>query len=142
MSEVDDYIAALPPDRAEAITAVREVILANLPDGYVEGMAFGVIGYAVPLETFPDTYNGQPLSYVGLASQKNYMALYLMGVYGDEGRTASFKERYRATGKKLDMDKTCVRFRTLDQLPLDVIAEEIASTPVDEYLAAYRRVKG
>ena len=138
----DEMIAALPPDRREAIAAVRDVIRANLPPGYQEGMLYGMIGYYVPLERFPDTYNGQPLGLAGLASQKNYMSLYLNTVYGDPETERWFRERYAASGKKLDMGKSCVRFRKLDDLPLDLIGETIARTPVDRYVEQYEAVRG
>lgn len=137
--DVEDYIAALPEGRREAITAVRELILANLPEGYREEMAFGMIGYVVPLERYPVTYNKQPLSFAGLASQKNHMSLYLMTVYGEGGD--AFRERWAATGKKLDMGKSCVRFRSVDDLALDVIAEEIASNPVDLHIEHYEATR-
>lgn len=134
-TSVDEYIDALPGDRRPAIDAVRRVILANLPDGYEEGMQYGMIGYYVPLARYPDTYNGQPLGYIALANQKRYMSLYLMGVYGDAA--SDFRERYTATGKKLDMGKSCVRFTKLDQLPLDVIAHEVGRLSVDQFIAQY-----
>ncbi len=136
----EEYLSALPPERAHALDAVRAVILSNLPEGYEETITFGMIGYVVPLERFSDTYNGHPLQYAALASQKNHMSLYLNCVYGNAERAASFKERYLATGRKLDMGKSCVRFRTLDQLPLDVIGDEIAAVPVDRYVSAYEAV--
>ncbi|HEY7463160.1 MAG TPA: DUF1801 domain-containing protein [Candidatus Limnocylindria bacterium] len=141
-STPDEYLAELPPDRREAISAVREVILRNLPLGYEEGMAFGMIGYYVPLERFPDTYNRQPLGLAALASQKNYMALYLNNVYGDPEARAWFRARYKASGKKLDMGKSCVIFRRLEDLPLDLIGETIARTDVDSYLERYRAARG
>jgi len=124
------------------LTAVADVIRRNLPDGYREGMQYGMIGWYVPLETFPDTYNGQPLGLAGLASQKHYMSLYLNNVYGDPGLEAWFRERYAAAGKKLDMGKSCVRFRHLDDLALDVIGETIARTDLDRYLAHYLQARG
>ena len=136
---VEDYLAELPRERREAISQVREVILANLPDGYVEAMNWGMIAYEVPLETFPDTYNGKPLMYAALASQKNHMAVYLTNVYSDEEAESWFREAYLATGKRLDMGKSCVRFRRLDQLPLSLIGEAIARTPLDDFLDQYRR---
>ena len=139
---VDDYVASLPDERRAAISAVRDVILRNLPDGYQEGMAYGMIGYYVPLDRFPDTYNGQPLGLAGLASQKHHMSLYLNNVYGDPATEAWFRERYGATGKKLDMGKSCVRFRRLDDLPLDVVGEVIARTEVDDFIARYEAVRG
>lgn len=134
---VEEYLNSLPDDRRAAIEEVRETILANLPDGYVETMNWGMISYEVPLERYPDTYNKQPLGLAALASQKNYMALYLMDVYTDEARAEAFKERYRATGKKLDMGRSCVRFKKLDDLPLDLIGEVIAGTSVEDRIVSY-----
>ena len=131
---VDGYLESLPDDRRKAISEVREVILANLPDGYEEAMNWGMITYQVPLETYPDTYNDQPLMYAGLASQKNHMAVYLTGVYTSDGDRTAFEEEYRATGKRLDMGKSCVRFRRIDDLPLDVIGRAIAAHSVDSFI--------
>lgn len=141
---VDEYIESLPPDRRHAIGALRDVICRNLPQGYEEGMQYGMIGYYIPLSRYPNTYNGQALSYVGLASQKNYMSLYLMGVYGDEERERWFREAFASRGKKLNMGKSCVRFKKLEDLPLDVIGEAIAQISVDDYLRWYEasRKKG
>lgn len=135
------YLAELPPERAAAIGRVRDVILEHLPEGYEEQMSFGMIGYVVPLERVPDTYNGQPLQYAALASQKHHMALYLNCVAADEGRAAEFAARFAATGKRLDMGRSCVRFKRLDDLPLDVVAAEIASTSVDEFAAIHERAR-
>ncbi|HEV8054677.1 MAG TPA: DUF1801 domain-containing protein [Candidatus Limnocylindrales bacterium] len=121
---------------------VREVIRANLPRGNEEGMQFGMISYHVPLERFPNTYNGQPLGLAALASQKNYMALYLNTVYGDPETERWFRERYASSGKKLDMGKSCLRFRKLEDLPLDLIGETIARAPVDEYIRRYEAARG
>ena len=138
----DEMIAALPPERRDAIAKVRDVIRANLPPGYEEGMQFGMIGWYVPLDRYPDTYNKQPLGLAALANQKQYMALYLNNVYGDPETDRWFRERFAASGKKLDMGKSCVRFRKLEDLPLDVIAETIARTPVDRYIEGYESVRG
>lgn len=135
---VDEYLAELSDDRRDAIAEVRDVILANLPDGYVETMNWGMISYEVPLERSGSTYNGQPLMYAALASQKNHMAVYLTSVYAKEETEEWFRQRYEASGKKLDMGKSCVRFKTLDQLPLDLIGEVIAGTSVDELVETYR----
>jgi Domain of unknown function (DU1801) len=137
-----EYVASLPPGRREAIAAVRDVIRRNLPDGFEEGMQFGMIGYYVQLERFPDTYNGQPLGLAALASQKNHMALYLNDVYSDPASERRFRERYAASGKKLDMGKSCVRFTRLDALPLDVIGKTIAEADVDSFLEHYREARG
>jgi hypothetical protein len=138
----DEYIASLPADRREAVATVREVVNRNLPPGYAEGMAYGMIAWWVPLETFPDTYNGQPLGLAGLASQKNYMSLYLNTVYGSRDEEAWFKDRYAASGKKLNMGKSCLRFRHLDEVPLDVIGETIARADLDRTLAHYGEARG
>lgn len=138
----DEYVASLPDDRRETVAAVRAAVNANLPEGYREGMAYGMIGWFVPLERFPDTYNGQPLGLAGLASQKNYVSLYLNNVYGNPELEAWFKQRWAETGKKLDMGKSCVRFRRLEDVPLDVIGEAIARTPVDRFIAYYEEAMG
>ena len=140
-SSVEQYLAKLPDDRHDAIEAVRDVIVENLPDGYVEEMNWGMISYSVPLETYPDTYNGQPLMYAAVASQKNHMAVYLSGVYADEGRRETFLEKYRETGKRLDMGKSCVRFRTIDDLPVDLIGDTIAGIDVDTFIEVYEAAR-
>jgi hypothetical protein len=137
METAEEYLAALPEDRRAAIGAIRAVILEHLPAGYVEQIRYGMLTYCVPLERFADTYNGQPLQLVGLASQKRHMALYMMGVYGETDRT--FRERWQATGKKLDMGKSCVRFRRLEDVPLEVVGESIAATPVAALIASHER---
>lgn len=131
---VEEYIASLPPERREAIKTVRKVILDNLPHGYQETMNWGMISYEVPLSVYPDTYNKQPLSYAALASQKNYMAVYLTSIYISEAKAKRFEEAYRATGKRYDVGKSCVRFRKLDDLPLDLIAKEIRAVAMDDYI--------
>ncbi len=136
---VDDYLAELPEDRREAIATVRRAVVEHLPEGYEEGMYFGMIGWYVPLERYPGTYNGQPLALASLANQKRHMALYLNCVYADGGEASRFHERWGESGKKLDMGKSCVRFRKLDDVPLDVVAEVIENTPVDEMITRYER---
>jgi len=138
----DEYIAALPEDRRAAVSAVRHVVRDNLPAAFEEGMLYGMIGWYIPLERFPNTYNGQPLGLAALASQKNYMSLYLNSVYGDPKTEAWFKDRYAKSGKRLDMGKSCVRFRRLDDLPLDVIGETIARVDPESYMAWYEKASG
>jgi len=139
---VEQYLAELPEERRDVVSTVREMVLRNLPEGYRETMSFGMIGYGIPLERYPDTYNKQPLAYVGLAAQKNYYALYLMGVYGEDGAPARLlKEGFAKAGKKLDMGKSCVRFKKLEDLPLDVIGRVVASTPPDAFIAQYERAR-
>lgn len=134
---VDEYLESLPKDRREIVEKVREVILENLPEGYVEGMQYGMIGYYIPLEEYPDTYNGQALTIAALASQKNYMSLYLTAIYADPHLEKTFTENYKASGKKMDVGKSCVRFKSLNDLPLDVVAETIAAVPVERYIGIY-----
>ena len=133
INNVEEYLAGLPDDRQEAVRAVRRVILENLPEGYQEIMNWGMIAYEVPLKVCPDTYNGKPLMYAALASQKRHMAVYLTGIYMDEGTRKWFEAEYRETGKRMDMGKSCVRFRTLDQLPLPLVGKAIGLLDVDDF---------
>ena len=137
---VEEYLASLPEDRRVALEAVRRKILENLPDGYDEVMNWGMIAYEVPLETCPDTYNGKPLMYAALGSQKNHMAVYLTGIYMDEGARDEFEARYRDTGKRMDIGKSCVRFRKLEDLPLPLIGEAIGQIPADEFVERVKAV--
>ena len=138
---VAQYLAELPEARWEALSAVRQVILDNLPQGYEEGIHFGMIGYVVPLATYPKTYNKQPLSYVALASQKSYMSLYLMNIYGDEVTAEWFDREYAATGKRLNRGKSCVRFKSLSDLPLELVGKAVALTPVPEFIRLYESAR-
>ena len=135
------YLASLPPERRTVVAAVRAMIRKHLPDGYVETMNWGMLSYEIPLRRYPVTYNKQPLCYAGLAAQKNNYAIYLMNVYGHPPLHEKLVAAYKASGKRLDMGKCCVRFRTLEDLPLDVIGEIIASTPVEKMIAVYESVK-
>jgi hypothetical protein len=128
------YLAELPEDRRAALTTVRQVILDNLPTGYEEGMNYGMICYFVPFEVYPDTYNGQPMMYAALASQKNYMSLYLTTIYASDTAASRFDDAYRATGKRLDRGKSCVRFRKLDDLPLPLVGETIAAVSMEDFV--------
>ncbi len=137
---VKEYLAELPEDRRAAIEAVRKVIRKNLDKGYAEGMQYGMIGYSVPHKIYPAGYHcdpKQPLPFAGLASQKNHMAVYLMCVYGHPENEAWFRKAWAKTGKKLDMGKSCIRFKKLEDLPLEVIGEAIARVPVKEFIAYY-----
>lgn len=141
-SSPEKYLSELPDDRRVFVSAIRDVILENLPPGYDESMTWGMLSYEVPLSRYPDTYNGKPLAYAALASQKNYVSLYLMGVYGDPDVESWFHDRYRESGKKLDMGKSCVRFKELGDVPLEVVAEVIRKWNVDEYLDRYEAARG
>jgi hypothetical protein len=141
---VAEYLAALPENRRKVVSALRSFVKKHLPKGYKEQIGWGVITYAVPLSTLPDTYNGEPLCYTAIAAQKNYYSLYLMGVYGDPKKAKRLDDAYRERGQKLDMGKACLRFKSLDEVPLDVVGDIIASTPMDRYIEMYResRAKG
>jgi len=137
---VDAYLAELPEERRATLQAVRDVILEILPGGYEESMNWGMITYEVPLTIYPDTYNGKPLAYAALASQKNYMALYLSGIYMDEEAREKFERDYRATGKRFDVGKSCVRFRKLEDLPLPVIADAIRYLSAEDFVERVKAV--
>ena len=137
---VKEYLASLPADRRAAIQAVRQTILDNLDPTYEEGMQYGMIGYYVPHSVYPAGYHcdpKQPLPFVCLASQKNYMSLYMGCVYGDHELARWFREAWAKTGKKLDMGKSCIRFKKLDDLPLDVVGEAIARMPYKKLIEFY-----
>ncbi len=136
-TSVKDYLAELPEDRRAAIQAVRDVILKNLDKDFEEGMQYGMIGYYVPHSVYPPGYHcdpRQPLGFAHLASQKNYMALYLMCLYGDPNVLKWFEAEWKKTGKKLDMGKSCVRFKKLDDLALGVIGEAIRQVTARKYI--------
>ena len=130
-ASIDDYLASLAPDRREVVEQVRALVQRAMPEGYEEVLAFGMISWVVPLTRYPDTYNGQPLGYVSLAAQKRHFSLYLMGLYSSVERELAFRERWTAHGRRLDMGKACLRFRSLEDLDLDLVAEAVASTGVE-----------
>jgi len=132
-----DYLASLPEERREIISAVRDLILQNLPEGYQETINWGMLSYEIPLETYPDTYNKNPLSNVGLAAQKNYNSLYLMAIYQNPADYQELMDAFAEMGIKPNLGKSCVRFTKLDQLPLDTIARLIAKTSVADYIHIY-----
>ena len=138
---VADYLAELDPVRRAEIETVRDLVNAALPAGYREGMGYGMIGWVIPLNDYPHTYNGQPLAYAGLAAQKNSNSFYLNCVYASTERAERLKQAWAAAGKKLDMGKSCIRFRRASDLALDVLREEIASTAPADSIAHYERVK-
>jgi len=142
------YLASLTPEKRAVIDEARAFVQKHLPKGYAEFMNWGVINWGIPLEEFPDTYNGQPLTYVGLGAQKSYNSLYLMGVYGSNGEyTSPFSQKllvdsFKKAGKRLDMGKCCLHFKKMDDLELTSVAKVIAMSTPKEYLAYYKRVKG
>lgn len=147
---VEGYLEALPEDRRKVVSAVRQLILDNLDPDYAEAMQYGMIGYGVPHTVFPAGYHcdpRQPLPFAALAAQKNYYSLYLMGLFcgctaaEETDEAAWFRAAWAASGKKkLDMGKSCIRFKKLDDLALDVIAEAIRRMPAQRYIARYQQV--
>jgi uncharacterized protein YdhG (YjbR/CyaY superfamily) len=143
-STVTEYLAALPADRRAAISAVRNTINKNLPEGYEEGMQFGMIGWYVPLSVYPVGYGENkkvPLPLVALASQKSGIVLHFLCFYGHPTLSTWFTDEYKKSGKKLDMGKGCVRFNKLEDLALDVVGRTIARVPVEEHIANYQAAR-
>lgn len=133
-STVEQYLTEIPENRRETIKKVRETILKNLPEGYEEVMNWGMITYQVPLEIYSNTYNRKPLMYVALASQKQHMSIYLTGIYIDNKTRQEFEMAYKATGKMYDVGKSCVRFRKLEDLPLELIGKSITMFGISEFV--------
>ena len=134
---VAGYLRSLDPERRKILSAVRKVVNDNLPEGYAEGITYGVIAWSIPLSTFPDTYNGQPLCCAALAANKNYNSLHLMGAAYNSKEKAFLREQFEKHRKKFDMGQGCLRFKTLDDLPLDAIGEVIQRTPAKALIAAH-----
>lgn len=132
-----EYLAELPEERRKVIEAVRKVVKKNLAKGFKEGIQSGMLSYEIPLSKYPQTYNGKPLMYAALAAQKNYYSLYLMCIYGSGEREAWLQSEFEKAGKKLDMGKSCVRFKKLDDLSLDAIGQAIAQATPEEFIQIY-----
>ncbi|WP_197059424.1 DUF1801 domain-containing protein [Cryobacterium sp. MLB-32] len=140
-SDVEDYFDDLEPNARAVLYPVIDAVRDAMPAGYELGLHSGVPGWVIPLARFPKTYNGQPLAYVSLAARKNYHSLYLMGLYSNPDRDAAFRAEWAASGRQLDMGKSCLRFRTLADVDLDIIARTVASVSVDDFLREYERIK-
>jgi len=140
-STVSDFLAAQPAGRRAEIDKVLAVVRRKLPAGYEEAMVKGMVVWQVPLERYPDTYNGHALWYAALAAQKNYLSLYLMNAYGDPGVARRLRDGFRAAGKRLDMGKSCIHFKAADDLALDAVGQAIASTPLERWVAAAKAVR-
>jgi hypothetical protein len=136
-TSVDAYLAELPPERREVIAKVRDFVRHHLPKGYEEVMNWGMVTWEIPLSRYPETYNKQPLAYAALAAQKNNYALYLNVTYQDGVEDRSLRDAYAKAGKKLDMGKSCLRFKKLEDLLWEPIGKVIAGTSVDAYIARY-----
>jgi uncharacterized protein YdhG (YjbR/CyaY superfamily) len=134
---VDAYLQELPEDRRAVVAAVRKIILEHLPKGYQESMTYGMPTYEVPLEDLPATYNSQPLCYASVAAQKNYYAIHLMCAYMDPKTQKMLQDGFKKAGKKLDMGKSCIRFKKLEDVPWEVIGKIIASVSMKKWIEIY-----
>ena len=142
ITTVAEFLDSLPEERRAIIRKVRALVKKHIPKGYVERYAWGGITWEVPLKVCPDTYNGQPLAYVGISNQKHHVGLYLMCSYMNPKLQKTLAEGYRAAGKKLDMGKACLRFHRYEDLAIQPIAEVIAAVPMKDYIAATLKVHG
>jgi uncharacterized protein YdhG (YjbR/CyaY superfamily) len=139
---VAEYLEELEPERRAVIEKVRACVLKHLPEGYEEVMNWGMITYEVPLDRYPKTYNKKPLLYVSLAAQKNHYAVYLMCAYTDSEYHQMLKEGFEKAGVKLDMGKSCVRFRNLDGVHLPTIGKVVGACSVEDYIGIYEESRG
>jgi len=139
---VADYLEELPPQSAAIVAEVRDLVNDHLPPGYDEVMRWGMITWEVPLDRYPSTYNGKPLQFAALAAQKRHLSLYLNSVAFSPGGEEAFRKEWDKTGKPLDMGRSCVRFRSTDELAGTVLARHIAAASVDVYLARYEEGRG
>jgi len=138
---VKTYLNDLPADRRAVVSKLRSVIRRHLPAGYQEAMNWGMIAYQVPLERYPETYNGEPLLYAAVAAQKRHYSLYLTSVYQQNALEKRLRAAFDRAGKKLDMGKSCIRFTTLEDLPLEAIGEIVGSVSVDQFLKNYETAR-
>jgi Domain of unknown function (DU1801) len=141
-TSVEQYLAELPDERRPVFETVLALVRKNLPEGYRESMDFGGVCWSIPLEVYPDTYNGQPLCYAALAAQKSFFSLYLMGAYADPKQAEALRAGFAKAKKKLDMGKSCLRFRKVEDLALDVVGKAIAALPPKKYIAIAEANRG
>jgi hypothetical protein len=141
-STVAAYLLSLPPEKRAVVEAARQLVRANIAGGYAEFMSWGVINWGIPLSQFAETYNGHPLCYVALGAQKNYASLYLMGCSGDASQTAFLKSEFEKAGKKFDMGKSCLRFKSLDDLELKSVSKVIGMVTPEKFIESYKKAKG
>ncbi|MEA5105770.1 MAG: DUF1801 domain-containing protein [Sphaerochaeta associata] len=140
-TNVHDYLSSLTPEQHSVIVPIRSLILSHLPSGFVETINWGMLSYEVPLSMYPNTYNKKPLSYIGLAVQKRYYSLYLMPAYMDQNVYQTLMDAFEKAGKKLSMGKSCIRFKKVDDLPLELIGSIIASHTVSSFISAYETAR-
>jgi hypothetical protein len=135
------YLKTIPADRRKVVSAIRTLVNKSIPKGYKEMIGYGMITWAVPLSVCAETYNGQPLLYAALAAQKNKISLYLMSAYGHKPTLEALQHGFKQAGKRLDMGKSCIRFKTLDDLDLPSIKRAVAAIPMDTYVAHMRAAR-
>ncbi|KAA9345783.1 DUF1801 domain-containing protein [Adhaeribacter soli] len=139
-----EYLETLPADRKEAMRKLRSILLENLPDGFTESMGYGMLGYGVPHSIYPAGYHcnpKDPLPFIGVASQKNFIAIYHMGIYSSPELLEWFTSEYPKHVKtKLDMGKSCIRFKKVEQIPYELIAELATKMTVEEWIGIYEAV--
>lgn len=139
----DEYIAALPENRKPAMERLRSIFLENIPKGFKEEMSYGMLGYVVPFSIYPNGYHCDPklpLPFISLASQKNFIALYHMGIYSDPELLNWFVEEFPKHSKqKLDMGKSCIRFKKMDQIPFELIGELLSKMSVEDWISTYEK---
>ena len=135
---VDEYLSELTSEQRSVIEPLRKLILENIPEGIQESMNWGMISYEIPLRSFPDTYNKQPIGYAALSVQKHGFSLYLMPLYMDDKKMAKIQKQ----SKKFMLGKSCIQFKSLEELPLDLIVEILRSYTVETYIEAYKNIKG
>lgn len=140
-TSIEDYISKIPEERKEAFKRLFDIINDSLPGGFKDNISYGMIGWAVPLETYPAGYHcapGSPLPFINLASQKNFIALYHMGIYAKPELLEWFVSEYpKHSTKKLDMGKSCVRFKKMDDIPFELIAEVCKKMTVEDWIECY-----
>jgi hypothetical protein len=134
---VSAYLKSLPAERAAVISEVRALVNKNIKSGFVETMRWGMISWEIPLDKYPDTYNKQPLNYIALAAQKNNYSLYLMSCYATREESDAFEKAYRASGKKMDAGKSCLRFKRIEDLPLPLIVKYIKRYSLKDFIQVY-----
>lgn len=138
---VAHYLAEIPEERKADVTALVDLVRKVLPEGYEEVMAWGMVGYQVPLEISGPTYNGQPIGPVAIAAQKHHISLYLLSIYASPELTAEFTKRWLESGKKLDMGKSCIRFKTLADADLSTIAWAVGLLTPEEFSEMYQKAR-
>lgn len=139
--DVAAYLDAAPEQRRDLVREVFGTVAGAMPAGYELGMHWGMPGWVVPLERFPDTYNGRPLSYVSIGAQKNYVSVYLMGVYSVPEEVEAFRAAWKAGTGRVDMGKSCLRLRKSADVDHELLARTVAGMPVERFLDTYQRIQ-